>query len=167
MKKQNSNKKFVGTDTVPFGAILKHKISGKEGILMHKYYVISGCCEYWIQPKGDPEIHKGFYATKELVDFVKQSDIIFPNIKEECIFSNGDKVSVDHLEVTGTIVSIMFYGFNGVHLEIAPPYNKLEGKRADTINVAIHMVQPLEETIVYKDVKPSPTFLPGSSNTLK
>lgn len=153
---------FLGTDPTPLGALVKHKLTGEEGIVEAKYYVVSGCCEITVRSK-EPKPEGGFrdfYCSTTMIDIIDPKAFPCEIFEEKSGYDFCQDVDIPHLGVRGTIVSFGFYINNADHVEVQPPYNHAESKKPSPISVPEKLIVPTEGAKPEPNLgaqRPSPT----------
>lgn len=156
---------FIGTNSLLQGSKVKHRITEEEGILIAKFYVISGCCELWIQSK-EPKPEGGFrdfYCSSELVEVLDEKAFPCEHFKEESPYDFAQEVEIPHLGVKGTITSFCFFMTNADHVEVQPPYNHQESLKPKAISVATKLIKPIDGKALELGAganRSSPSFAP-------
>lgn len=147
---------FIGNHPLQFGTRVKNKITGDEGIVTAKFYLISGCvtCYYTSQKLRDqnnkPIKH---YDTVNILDVVGENETFSEQPKEESNFSLGERVKVPtYGGVEAVVTAIAFYPDQATHVEVQPPYNEKEGKLPDSMSLAASLVVSLDNP----PAKPTP-----------
>ena len=128
---------------------MRDKISGMQGKLTARFYLISGCCQLSLQTDerhGDTKKPVHIYVAEQMADVQVTRDEFtegIPQCEDVSGFVLGEKVRVPHLELEGTVTGICFYPAQATHLEVMPVYNVREGKQPDSVSVAEQLVVPV------------------------
>ena len=135
-----------------FGSVVRHKITGDEGVITAKFYLISGCVTVYSTSKTvkdrDFKAVK-YYNTVDVLEMVGPNETFAKQPKEESAYRLGEKVKVpSYGDVEGVITAIAFYPDQAIHVEVQPPYNFKEGKLPALLSVAESQVVSMERGAV-------------------
>ena len=156
--------KTYGHCKIPFGAVVKDKISGMQGKLTARFYLISGCCQLSLQTDerhGETKRPVYLHISEQLSEVLDTSAMAgIPQCEDVSGFVLGEKVHVPHLGLEGTVTGICFYPAQATHLEVMPVYNVREGKQPDSVSVAEQLVKPIGRADApVKQKHPSPAHV--------
>ena len=116
---------FKGTHPLKFGTKVRHKVTGVEGIVIAKFYLLSGCVTVYYTSQTETDRDKKpikYYDTVDMVEVVAATSIFSKQPVEESVFCLGEKVKVPAYGFAeGVIHGIAFYPDQVSHVEIQPP----------------------------------------------
>lgn len=165
----NTTPSFIGHTPLDFGTRVKDKITGDEGMVVAKFYQISGCTQVmYLNPeyRSNDNIPIRCFAHMARLEILGENKVFDTQPPEESNFKLGEKVTAPAYGITGIVSAICFYPDQATHLEIQPPYNAKEGKLPDCHSIPESMVESLEKPKSVEPTaaasRPSPPYSPMS-----